>query len=75
MDTHPPEFSFDGDSKGLKSTRVSSESYGMDEGENASAKAVIGYSIRREDVALWIVEECIKPDVANWEGKIVTMSS
>ncbi|KAE8443500.1 hypothetical protein EG329_001812 [Mollisiaceae sp. DMI_Dod_QoI] len=67
-----PSFLNDGASKGLGKVRVSSETPGLEKKEDE--KVAIGYAISREDVGLWIVEECVKGDAKRWEGKIVTLT-
>ncbi len=65
----------DGQSKGMDKIRVSTEIPREPPKEKEKEnKAAIGYVINREDVGLWIVEECVKGDAAKWEGKMVTLT-
>ncbi|KAH8678695.1 hypothetical protein BGZ60DRAFT_428523 [Tricladium varicosporioides] len=67
-----PSFLVDGEPKGLESVRVSSEK----PGEEKKEATAVGYTIRREDVGLWIVEECVKSTSADrWSGRIVSMTN
>jgi len=66
-----PSFLLNGASKGLQHVRVSTETPGV---EKEAESVPIGYRIRREDVALWIVKECIDGDVTKWVGKKVTLT-
>jgi len=34
----------------------------------------IGYKISREDVGLWIFEECVNANGSKWKGKMVTLT-
>ncbi|KAH7417961.1 hypothetical protein BKA64DRAFT_635121 [Cadophora sp. MPI-SDFR-AT-0126] len=69
-----PSFLWDGESKGLGKIRTSTETPGaVSEKKNAGGVAV-GYVIHREDVGLWIVEECVKGDASKWHGKMVTLT-
>lgn len=69
-----PSFLNDGKSKGLGKVRVSTETPEASEKVQKEEGVAIGYVISREDVALWIVEECIKGDAKRWEGKMVTLT-
>ncbi|KUJ16414.1 NAD(P)-binding protein [Mollisia scopiformis] len=66
-----PSFLTDGKSKGLEKVRVSTE---VTEEGGKEDEPAIGYFISREDVALWIVEECVNKDGKKWEGKTVTLT-
>ncbi|KAK0112817.1 hypothetical protein ONS95_014546 [Cadophora gregata] len=69
-----PSFLWNGESKGIGRIRTSTETPGaLPETENIKDVAV-GYVIHREDVALWIVEECIRGDGSKWHGKMVTLT-
>lgn len=50
-----PSFLLDGESKGLAYIRTGAEIPSA----KSKAEHAIGYTIRREDVALWIYEECV----------------
>lgn len=66
-----PSFLVDGEAKGLDGVRV-----GVDvPAEEKEEKREVGYTIRREDVGLWIFEECIKGNKKDWEGKCVSLTS
>lgn len=43
-------------------------------GEKKPSKNEVGHLISREDVGLWIFEECVKVDSARWEGKMVSLT-
>ena len=66
-----PSLLFDGNAKGLESVRTSTEG----KAEGKEGEVAIGYTIRREDVGLWIFEECVrKMGSERWEGKMVTLT-
>lgn len=64
-----PSFLVDGEAEGLGKVRVSVESP-----EKGSERLEIGYTIRREDVGLWISEKCIQRDGEEWVGKMVGLT-
>lgn len=64
-----PSFFLNGDAKGLGKVRVSVESP-----EKGFEKMEIGYVIRREDVGLWISENCIQREGEEWVGKMVGLT-
>lgn len=57
-----PSFLLDGDSKGLASIKTGTELPSA----RSKAEHAIGYTIRREDVALWIYEECVSSS-GHWD--------
>ena len=62
-----------GGSKGLKKVRVGVEV--PKKGGKAEVTKEIGYTIRREDVGLWIFEELVNAGgKSEWEGKIVSLT-
>jgi hypothetical protein len=66
-----PSFLIDGEPKGLEHVRTSTEG-GEKDGETA-----IGYVIKRDDVARWVFEECVRGGEQKWnkwEGKMVTLT-
>ena len=68
-----PSHLTNGESKGLNSIKVGVEVVNK-KGEAELVNREIGYSIRREDVALWIFEELIKGGgKGEWEGKIASL--
>jgi nucleoside-diphosphate-sugar epimerase len=67
-----PSFLVDGDAKGVESLRASVEVPGVEPREQE--ETAVGYTVRREDVGLWIVEECVKKDGGRWVGKMVTLT-
>lgn len=68
-----PSHLTDGESKGLKSVKVGVEVVNKD-GKAELIKREIGYSIRREDVGLWIFEELISGGgKGEWESKIASL--
>ncbi|KAL3422246.1 short-chain dehydrogenase [Phlyctema vagabunda] len=72
-----PSFLGDGKSKGLAKVKVSTEIPGATEDREEMRKnndVAIGYAIYREDVALWIVEECVKRNAERWIGRMVTLT-
>ncbi|KAL2066443.1 hypothetical protein VTL71DRAFT_2514 [Oculimacula yallundae] len=69
-----PSFLRDGESKGLQSIRVSTETPGAEPEKIQEEIVAVGYVIHREDVALWIVEECVKGNGKKWQGKMVTLT-
>lgn len=69
-----PSFLGNGAGKGMKRIRISTELPSASAEQQKAAGVAIGYTIDREDVALWIVEECVKGDAAKWEGKAVTLT-
>ncbi|KAG4433364.1 hypothetical protein IFR05_011148 [Cadophora sp. M221] len=69
-----PSFLWDGESKGLQKIRVSTETPGASPEKRKSEDVAVGYVIHREDVGLWIVEECVKGDGSKWHGKMVTLT-
>lgn len=64
-----PSFFVDGEAKGLDKVRVSVESP-----EKGFEKLQIGYTIRRDDVGLWISENCIQREGEEWVGKMVGLT-
>lgn len=70
-----PTFMFDGDSKGMEKVRsgwvVHPEA--VNAGETNAPGPAIGYTIRRDDVGLWMFEELVKR-TAEWENKAVTLT-
>lgn len=69
-----PSFLWDGESKGLQKIRTSTETPGAPLETRRAEGVAVGYVIHREDVGLWIVEECVKNDGAKWHGKMVTLT-
>lgn len=69
-----PSFLWDGESKGLQKIRVSTETPGASPGQLKEREVAVGYVIHREDVGLWIVEECVKGGGEKWFGKMVTIT-
>ncbi|KAF4620127.1 hypothetical protein G7Y89_g14695 [Cudoniella acicularis] len=68
-----PSLLVNGEAKGLGAVRVSSER--PEEKGSEKESTAIGYTIRREDVGLWIAEECVKSEAGEeWEGKMVTLT-
>jgi NAD(P)-dependent dehydrogenase (short-subunit alcohol dehydrogenase family) len=67
-----PSFLVDGPAKGIKSVRTGTES----PTHKKEAAHAIGYTIRREDVGLWIFEECVSPrgNWDKWAGKCVSLT-
>ena len=64
----------DGESKGLEKVRVGVEVPDAS-GKVDVEKKEIGYTIRREDVGLWIFEELVKAGgKGKWERKIVNLT-
>lgn len=67
-----PSLLFDGPAKGLGAVRSGTEI----PSQKDKTKHAIGYTIRREDVGLWIFEECVSGS-GNWEdwvGKCVSLT-
>lgn len=69
-----PSFLGNGSGKGMGRIRTSTELPSASAEQQKAAGVAIGYTIDREDVALWIVEECVKGDATKWEGKAVTLT-
>jgi nucleoside-diphosphate-sugar epimerase len=69
-----PSFLVDGGSKGLEKIRVSTETPGASAKEQEKESVAIGYTISREDVGLWIFEECVKAKGSKWNRKMVTLT-
>jgi hypothetical protein len=69
-----PSFLSDCASRGLENIRVSTETPEASNEKKISDDVAIGYTISREAVGLWIVEECVKRDASRWEGKLVTIT-
>jgi nucleoside-diphosphate-sugar epimerase len=69
-----PSFLVDGESKGMEKIRVSTETPGASPKEQEKESVAIGYAISREDVGLWIFEECVKVNGSKWKGKMVTLT-
>jgi hypothetical protein len=67
-----PSLLVDGEPKGLEKLRVGIEVPGK--AEKKQEHKEVGYTIRREDVGLWIYEECIKKREAKWEKKMVSLT-
>lgn len=67
-----PSFLVDGPAKGLKSVRTGTET----PTHKKEATHAIGYTIRREDVGLWIYEECVssRGNWGEWAGKCVSLT-
>jgi putative NADH-flavin reductase len=65
-----PSFLGNSPGKGMDNIRVSTETPAEDTGGDVA----IGYTICREDVGLWIVEECVKKEAGDWQGKMVTLT-
>jgi len=72
-----PSLLLNGEAKGLRKVRV-----GVDlphdqkeQGNAVDEKKEIGYTIRREDVGLWIYEKCVKNGgEQKWERKLVGLT-
>ena len=69
-----PSFLWDGESKGIGTIRSSTETPGASPEKKQDGDVAVGYVIHREDVGLWIVEECIKGDASKWHGTMVTLT-
>jgi nucleoside-diphosphate-sugar epimerase len=69
-----PSFLVDGKSKGMEKIRVSTETPGASPNEGEKQSVAIGYTISREDVGLWIFEECVNANGSKWKGKMVTLT-
>lgn len=69
-----PSFLWDGESKGIGKIRSSTETPGASPEKKQDGDVAVGYVIHREDVGLWIVEECIKGDASKWHGTMVTLT-
>jgi hypothetical protein len=67
-----PSLLVDGEAKGLREVRSSAAVPGVEEKRQEST--AIRYTIRRDDVGLWIVEQCVKKDAGEWHGKMVTLT-
>jgi hypothetical protein len=67
-----PSFLVDGPAKGLGSVKTGIETPTSED----KAKPALGYTIRREDVGLWIFEECVSSSGhwENWAGKGVSLT-
>jgi nucleoside-diphosphate-sugar epimerase len=69
-----PSFLVDGESKGMEKIRISTETPGASLKEQEKESVAIGYKISREDVGLWIFEECVNANGSKWKGKMVTLT-
>ncbi|KAG0653000.1 Flavin reductase (NADPH) [Hyphodiscus hymeniophilus] len=67
-----PSFLMNGEARGLGAVRTGVEVPGERKGEGEDH--AVGYTIRREDVALWIYEACVEGDGRRWEGKCVSLT-
>ena len=67
-----PSFLINGERKGLSAVRTGVEVPGEKKGEGEGH--AVGYVIRREDVGVWIFDECIEGDAENWLGKCVSLT-
>ncbi|KAG0650166.1 hypothetical protein D0Z07_3337 [Hyphodiscus hymeniophilus] len=69
-----PSHLTDGESKGLAKVRIGVEK-SQKGGKSETQSEEIGYSIRREDVGLWIYQELVcGGGTEEWEGKIVGLT-
>lgn len=70
-----PTLLFDGESKGMGKIKsgwvVHPEA--VNAGDKRAPGPAIGYSIRRNDVGLWIFEEIVKKS-EKWENKAISLS-
>lgn len=69
-----PSFLVDGESKGMEKIRVSTETPSASAKDQEKESVAIGYTISREDVGLWIFEECVNANGSKWKGKMVTLT-
>jgi nucleoside-diphosphate-sugar epimerase len=67
-----PGFLGNGEPKGSECVRTGVEVPGEKKGEGEDH--AIGYTIRREDVGMWIFQECVKGTSEKWEGKCVSLT-
>lgn len=67
-----PSFLLDGTGKGLAGIRTGTET----PTEDTKPAHAVGYVIKREDVALWIYEECVSERAhwSKWNGKCVSLT-
>jgi hypothetical protein len=69
-----PSFLAGGESMGMEKIRVSTETPDASPKEREKESVAIGYTINREDVGLWIFEECVRGNGAKWKRKMVTLT-
>ena len=69
-----PSFLVDGESKGMEKIRISTETPGASLKEQEKESVAIGYKISREDLGLWIFEECVNANGSKWKGEMVTLT-
>ena len=68
-----PSLLLDGESQGLKAIRMGWEKNSSDLKDTGTGP-VIGYTINRADVGIWIFENMVKEDPMQWNERYVTIT-
>jgi hypothetical protein len=70
-----PSLLMDGKAKGVGKVRVGWERHAKDDAREAGPGPAVGYTITRADVGRWIFEELVKGNIAEWDGRCVSLTS